>query len=261
MAVSYASYTYRHPNLIVRFPHLRRLRLLAGVIGQRPPRRWLDYGAGDGEVYRHYAEHRGAVSAVLYEPAAEIFDQAVDNVGMGPPHALVRDLGEIEGQFDLITAFEVLEHLPLPERIRFYQFAAAHLAPGGRIILEVPVEIGPILLLKEWGRSALKGRVSEYSRKELLAAAFLGKVEDSFDRYNPRDERTMIHLHHGFDIRRFVREIERIGRVIAVRNSPLGVLPSWLNQCQIMEFRLDCRDPARIAELVTPGEEDAVKKG
>jgi hypothetical protein len=67
------------------------------------------------------------------------------------------------------------------------------------------------------------------------------------NRYDPDDPRTFITLHQGFDIRRFEREIGRIGTVIRTYNSPIGVLPSSLNQCRIYDFRLDCRDEDQIA--------------
>jgi SAM-dependent methyltransferase len=244
--VTYASYTYDHPNFLVRFPHRRRMEILCGLITRRPITRWLDYGTGDGEVYRYHAEKHDPVEAVLYEPEA-IIAEARANLGRETPHKLVTRPQDIEGTFDLITALEVLEHLPLPERVRFFQVAARHLTPGGRMIIEVPVEYGPVLLLKEMGRRLLKGRSSEYETGELLAASIRGRIKDVQDRYNPADARTSIGPHHGFDIGRFEREIGRLGTVIAKHNSPLPLLPAWLNQCRIYEFSLECRDPDAIA--------------
>ena len=243
--MSYASNTYDHPSFLVRFPHRRRLALLARIIGARPVDRWLDYGAGDGEVFRRVASCAEVREAVLYEPIEESFVQAEERLCDGP-YRLASNLAEVEGQFDLVTAFEVLEHLPLPERIRFFQFAAEHLAPHGRMVIEVPVEVGPVLLLKEWGRRIFKKRPSAYSPGELFAAGMLGRVSDTQERYDAGDRRTSIIDHHGFDIKRFAREIGRIGTIVASHNSPIAALPFWLNQCRVFEFRLECRDPAAI---------------
>jgi SAM-dependent methyltransferase len=233
---TYASYTYAHPSFIVRYPHLRRFEMLGNEIDRQPVKRWLDYGAGDGEVYRYHAARGNPVEAVLYEPDADIIAQ--NTLDPETPHTIVSRIEEIEGQFDLITALEVLEHLPLPERQRFYDVAAKHLAPGGRILVEVPIEYGPILLLKEFGRRVLKGRASDYQLGELLKATFLGRINDARDRYSPDDTRSYIYAHHGFDIGRFEREIAGIGTITRERDSPLPLLPSWLNQCRIYELRL-----------------------
>lgn len=240
----YSSYTYAHPSALVRYPHIRRLIYLARYIGHARPKRWLDYGAGDAEVYRFYAQEK-AVTATLYEPAAHMLAAAVEKLGgiRGQGFEIVSHLDQIEGRFDLITVFEVLEHLPLPERITFYRMAAQHLAPGGRILIEVPIEYGPILLLKEFGRRVLKGRKSDYGFGELLASAFLGRVRDIHHRYDRKDARTVISPHHGFDIRRFEREAARIGTITRLLNSPFPWLPGWMNQCRIYEFRLECHDP------------------
>jgi len=248
MATTYASYTYQHPNLLVRFPHLRRMTLLNAAIRKKPVKRWLDYGAGDGEVYRNFCERHGPVEAVLYEPQQYI-EEARASLDPDTPHTLVGRAQDIKGTFDLITAFEVLEHLPLPERVKFFQMAAERLSPGGRILIEVPIEYGPILLLKEFGRRVLKGRKSAYGTGELFAALF-GRVRDALERYNPIDERTVIGPHHGFDIGRFERELKRIGTIVSRQSSPLRFLPAWLNQCRLIDFRLDCRDPDAIAKAL-----------
>ena len=73
--VNYASYTYAHPNFLVRFPHLRRMKMLNAAINKRPVGRWLDYGTGDAEVYRNHAATHAPVEAVLYEPQT-IIEQA-----------------------------------------------------------------------------------------------------------------------------------------------------------------------------------------
>ncbi|MGZ3234451.1 MAG: class I SAM-dependent methyltransferase [Croceibacterium sp.] len=194
------------------------MQFLARIISSRPPERWLDYGAGDAEVYRFCRENGGRIKqAVLYEPNAFYAATAERKLTGTGGFSIVSRPEQIDGQFDLITACEVLEHLPFPERIAFYRIAAERLAPGGKILIEVPVEYGPILLLKEFGRVALKGRKSTYGLGELAAALF-GKVRDSQDRYNSHDARTVIYHHYGFDIERFGRELRAIGSIRSTMN-------------------------------------------
>lgn len=239
----YASYTYEHPSLFVRYPHLRRLRLLERIIGSARFGSWLDYGAGDAAIvsHMHRSGRLGEARIVLYEPWAEIRSQI--RIGNGLDISVVGELGEIpERPFDLVTALEVLEHLPLPERIRFYRLLARQLAPGGRCLIEVPVEYGPILLLKEYGRRVLKGRRSDYRPGELMKAGFLGIVEDSHGRFDPEDGRQTIIPHQGFDTACFLEELSTIGEVVRIWASPFPYLPRSLNQCILIDYRLAERD-------------------
>lgn len=80
-------------------------------------------------------------------------------------------------------------------------------------MIELPVEYGPILLLKEWGRKFFKKRVSEYTFGELLEAAIFSKISDAHSRYLKNDERTFISTHRGFDLKRLIMELGSIGNV------------------------------------------------
>lgn len=257
---SYASYTYEHPSWLVRYPHLKRMRLVSGIITATPVASWLDYGAGDGAVaaYAYRTREFRPVRTVLYEPWDEIRGQ-IPSAAI-PGVEIVGDLRPLgDARFDLITAFEVLEHLPLPERIRFYQYAASHLEPGGRCLIEIPVEYGPILLLKEYGRQFLKGRRTEYRLAELLKAAFLNAVEDSADRFDPLDTRTSISPHRGFDTTLFLEELAVIGDIASLRPSPFARLPAMLNQCLLIDFRPRVRDVEMIFGWINEFAQTVVK--
>ena len=251
-SITYASYTYEHPSWIVRYPHLQRMKLVGGIIAAKPFQSWLDYGAGDGAVaaYTHRFHDLGrGIRTVLYEPWDEIRGEIP--LAALPGVEIVGDLGAIgDATFDLITALEVLEHLPLPERIKFYQYLASHLAPGGRCLIEVPVEHGPILLLKEYGRQFLKGRKTEYRLGELVKAALLDAVEDTNGRFNPLDARHSIGPHRGFDTMLFLRELAIIGQVGDVRASPFAWLHAKLNQCILIDFQPVVTDHETIANWI-----------
>jgi SAM-dependent methyltransferase len=53
------------------------------------------------------------------------------------PHDVLR-LPDLGRRFDLITAFEIIEHLAEPETDRFLSGLAACLRPGGRLLLSTP---------------------------------------------------------------------------------------------------------------------------
>lgn len=251
---TYASYTYEHPSWVVRYPHLKRLQLLADSLQEAPFTSWLDYGSGDGSLFHrmHLQGSLDGVDTVLYEPDLAMREQIF--TPNGAQASIISTLDSIGRQtFDVITALEVLEHLPLPERIKFYQVVARHLNPDGRCIIEVPIEIGPVLLLKEYARRFLKDRSVQYRGQELLAAAFLGRVEDIHRRFDIQDSRTFISPHRGFDACRCLDELQRIGAILQIKRSPFPFFPAVLNQCLIVEFRLRLSDPKLIKETVIAG--------
>jgi SAM-dependent methyltransferase len=240
--VKYSSYTYEHKNFVVRFPHLRRLEFVCRSIRQLAPVSWLDFGAGDGAVFKHLAPHFDSsdTKVVLYEPEPGMRKQLSENLAkiQNVDFRIVGALDDIgDVKFDLVTALEVLEHLPLPERTRFYEKLAKHLTPGGSCLIEVPIEFGPVLFVKEFGRRFLKNRKTEYTSYELFLAGTFGIVQDSHGRYDAADTRSFISAHRGFDLRRFSRELREIGDIESSKNSPFPYLPRWANQCTLMNFK------------------------
>ena len=240
--VYYSSRTYEHKNFIVRYPHLRRLEIVSRSIEELAPNSWLDFGAGDGAVFRRLASRGGLPDAtvVLYEPGPVMRGVLTENLAgiKNVDFRIVASLDEIgDMTFDVVTALEVLEHLPLPERTGFYDFLAGRLVPDGNCLIEVPIEYGPVLFVKEFGRHFLKGRKSEYSFLELLLAGTVGIVRDSKGRYDAADTRLSISPHCGFDLRRFSRELKQIGDIRSAKNSPFPWLPRWLNQCTLLSFK------------------------
>lgn len=240
--VKYSSYTYDHKNFIVRYPHLRRMEIISRSIEHLAPMSWLDYGAGDGAIYKHLAPRLRSSGAkvMLYEPDPEMREQLHENLAE-TEKVNVRIIGALDdigdAKFDLVSALEVLEHLPMPERTRFYEILARHLTPGGSCLIEVPIEFGPVLLLKEFGRRFLKNRKSGYTAYELFMAGIFGAIQDSKGRYDSADTRSFISPHQGFDLPRFSRELRQIGDIQSSKNSPFPYLPRWMNQCILMNFK------------------------
>lgn len=100
----------------------------------------LDVGCGAGLMCEPLARLGAAVTGV---------DAAQENVAEAQRHAAGQglsidyrcaDIAELEGQFDLVTSMEVVEHVADPAA--FVAALAARLAPGGLMILSTPNRTG-----------------------------------------------------------------------------------------------------------------------
>lgn len=104
----------------------RRFEMLQASILNR---RVLDVGCGAGGFLLNAKPHAALVEGV--EPERRVRDHYAGSL------RLHRSLDDVAGQqFDLVTAFHVVEHLPDPRAV--LRQMRGVMAPGGRIVIEVP---------------------------------------------------------------------------------------------------------------------------
>jgi 2-polyprenyl-3-methyl-5-hydroxy-6-metoxy-1,4-benzoquinol methylase len=116
----------------------RRFEMLKGEIANR---RVLDFGCGAAGFLRK-AQAVAAFAAGI-EPEVRARDHWKDKLSI---HADL-DAARGDGEFDLITAFHVIEHVPDP-RAMLAQLAEL-LAESGRLVIEVPSADDALLTLYE----------------------------------------------------------------------------------------------------------------
>lgn len=111
---------------------------LGGEIGDRPPGRALDLGAGEGRTALWLAERGWAVTAVDFSDVA--LERGRQRVASADPPGSVEwvcaDLVEFDptgGSYDLVLLLFV--HLHPLERRRLLRSAAATLVPGGLVLV------------------------------------------------------------------------------------------------------------------------------
>lgn len=93
-------------------------------------RRWLDVGTGAGGILDLVAGDCAKACAVEPQRAVR---QSLNDLG----YEVRADIEDMSGQaFDVITLFHVYEHLTNP--IVFLSALRRHLAPGGKLLIEVP---------------------------------------------------------------------------------------------------------------------------
>ncbi len=235
---TYRERTYGSPHWLVRYPHQRRMAIAVDAVIAEAPQVVLDYGAGDGELVEQLVASGGVehVEVIALEPLPEMNRSITERLAALPGEHQVRvvdSVGSLGGRsVDVITCLGVLEHLPLPGRYQFYADVHRLLRDGGLVLVDVPVEVGLSLLIKDLGRRLLKGDVREYSAREMVALV-LGRTAWDPGRYDPSASEGFIVRHRGFDHRLLRRELETQFRIERVIRSPVAALPASLGNQEV----------------------------
>ena len=211
--VSYARQTINSPNPLARFAHRSRVAKSVALAEKYLPQKGVvvDFGAGTGLLLSTLGDRRSDATLYAIEP---FMPPATDS-----RIHYIPNFESLKLDADLISAFEVCEHLTDAETEQFLSSAQNSIKNNGKLIIFVPIMIGGALILKELNRSILFRRASEYSARELIA----GVLGRAVQRPNSRGP-----THKGFDFR-WLREKLREHFIIESEIlSPLP-LPWWAN--------------------------------
>jgi SAM-dependent methyltransferase len=141
------------------------------------PGRLLEIGPGAGALLLENAD-RGFQCEAL-ELSVEARELALAMIANGPGTIQVHDApgGDWAGRFDVICAFEVLEHIE-DDRKALSQWMS-WLKPGGHLLMSVPAHMKLWTARDEWA-----GHVRRYERDPLVALfAQVGLVIEKFECY------------------------------------------------------------------------------
>jgi 2-polyprenyl-3-methyl-5-hydroxy-6-metoxy-1,4-benzoquinol methylase len=227
------------PSAVVAWSHASRFRLALELAGARPGGRLLDYGCGDG-TFLALAHGRFADAVGADVDAGQVVDCRHRLAELGNVAFVVTsmlDAPEHAGAYDVVTCMEVLEHTTDDERGRVVDALARLVRHDGRIIISVPIEVGPALLAKQLFRAiaAWRGH-GDYRHRETytvreMAAAALGRrgLARAIYAVDGVDGRFTYCGHKGFDWR--VLEIELHERLAVDERlfSPMPLFGSVLN--------------------------------
>jgi SAM-dependent methyltransferase len=148
-----ADYAQVDPDYLERRPLANADQLKSLMGGRPPPLKHLDYGGGNGLLSRTLLE--AAWNSVSYDPFAN-------------PDVLPSTLGK----FDLITAFEVFEHVPDPQALLVV--LKGLLAVNGLVYFSTLLSDGEIVAggkLGWWYAAPRNGHISLYTRESLSTLA------------------------------------------------------------------------------------------
>jgi hypothetical protein len=243
---SYAEATHASPFWIVRYAHRRRYEVAVSLIRQAAPRVVVDWGAGDGYVLGELLTGPAPPELVLaFEPGERmqaLLEERRRTLDLGDRLRWFGTIEEIERfldgrPVDVLACLGVLEHLPLQPRRDFYGFASRNVARDGTVLLDLPVEYGPAVVVKELGRRVLKARPPEYSLRE-LAARSVGRTRRDPRRFDDDGATGFIQTHQGFDHRQILGEMAPDFEVVEQRGTPLEWAPAWaFNQEVLVSLR------------------------
>jgi len=112
-------------------------RYLCGWLPEDKSAEVVDLACGHGKLL-HYLRDRGYARVCGVDRSPEQV-RIARQVGLPVVEADVLDyLGQQEGRFDLITAFDLVEHFRKEEVLAFLDLCRGALRPGGRLVLQTP---------------------------------------------------------------------------------------------------------------------------
>lgn len=119
---------------------VKRIEFVSRIIGELRPGRVLDIGCGTGvNLTQPLALLFSDVSFVGVDSDVKSIEFANRENG-APNVCYLSDKNAAQGQFDLIIASEVIEHVEEPDG--FLSYLRTRLTPGGRLVLTLPNGLG-----------------------------------------------------------------------------------------------------------------------
>jgi SAM-dependent methyltransferase len=228
-APTYADLTWRDPNPLKRLLQRRRLADALRLARDLSPRLVVDYGGGDGALLAAAAKRWPEARLVCFEPAPMLAAEARARLAATPAALVVeREADLASAGAELVFCTEVFEHLPPAESQRALDEIARILAPGGRLIVGAPVEIGPPALPK--GLFRMARRAGDFdARPANIVSATLGRAPAPRPTTEISPGRAYHPHHAGFDHRPLLRELAARFRIEGCSGSPFAALPAWAN--------------------------------
>jgi SAM-dependent methyltransferase len=243
----YARSQIHSPSRLISWSHQGRFATGLALAGEVGGARVLDFGCGDGTFLALLLDsasgqaageaHAAGSHAPIEAIGAEIDEGIVADCRSrfdgqeALRFMLVADLARPEEQasYDTIYCMEVLEHVvdPVPLLLRFH----ALLAPGGTLVVSVPIEIGFPVVVKQivrriagWQGVGDYPGTTGYRPLELVRSVFAGATQHIERPIHIRADGTHFCDHKGFNWR-LLREHVR-AQFESVRESTSPV--AWL---------------------------------
>lgn len=170
----YSKETYASNNLLRRFAQRSRFSKGLQFVQQNSTGHihLLDVGAGDGYFLQEIASIVDG-DFIGFEPYMDALEN-VQNL-MFKSWTEINKYVEREGNFDVVTCFEVFEHLNVRLQSETLQSISDVLKDTGVLIISVPIEIGFPSLVKNLFRKVSAGKSDNYYTWNRIWKSIWGK--------------------------------------------------------------------------------------
>jgi len=224
--ISYIQQTTESSNPLARFAHRERMALALKLVMEfcGPSGTVVDFGSGPGLFLHTLGHSRPDIRLIGHEPFM---------AGHYPEVRYVESLDLLApGSVDVLTAFEVCEHLYEHEIVGLLSDVERVLKPGGALIISVPIMYGLAVVPKvlNWMVRSRKLK-TEYTFAEIVKSAAGITVPRP---ENPRP------THKGFDFRDLRKTINERFPIDRVYHSPVALSPWWMSS----QYFMTCRKSA-----------------
>ncbi len=222
--MDFGGYTIHSSSAIKRFSHRSRLNRAVRLLCPTDGDRIVDYGTGDGVLL---------VFLNRFEPRARLC--GFETAHREEAERNTRSLEAVAGIYDSvdrvaafrpnkIACLEVLEHLRPDVQASILADFRRLVGGDGRILISVPIEIGPPSLFK----NVIRWAVDQPHRGMNPRNVFLSLLGMT-SRIKRGDDVDYIASHIGFDYRTLARLIRDSGFRIRRSYSPFSLLGPWFN--------------------------------
>lgn len=226
-------------SAIVAWSHSSRFRFAHKIVEPYSGRRLLDYGCGDGTFLAEVRDLFPNAAGGDIDPRQN--DDCRKRFAAHPAISFL-SIGELEqpahcGAYDIVTCMEVLEHCLPSTTEKVIGDLRRLVAPGGTVVISVPIEIGPTLLGKQMIRTISGWRsIDDYKFREKYSVAelvtmLLADERTAIDRpvYSGPDGAQPFHGHKGFNWRALRHRLQDTFKIRETRFSPLELLRGYLS--------------------------------
>lgn len=240
--MSYSQRLLQQGNSLTRLAHRSRFSSVLNVLGNTKYNQALDYGCGDGWLLKT-AYEEGIISSGIGIDVADYMLEACQEIFVDIPGFQFGKPEEISQRItpkscDLIFCTETLEHIGHPEKA--LEQILSYSQPGAKMVISVPIEIGPSLLLKQIGRyfANLGGNYGyeRYKLNELFSAAILWNTNTFTSSHSSQSDYTG---HKGFDYRKLEKTLQEKVTVEKTIFSPFPWSGDLLNSTVIWVCRVN----------------------